>query len=93
MSRYQTWAARALCAQRSDLDLFFPASKDEKGIQAAKAVCARCEVSIECAMYAIQLESSVPGLSRQGIWGGLTPEERAAMSDATRTAIVAGRTA
>ncbi|MFC7590076.1 WhiB family transcriptional regulator [Nonomuraea antimicrobica] len=36
----------------------------------AKAVCATCQVMEECRAYALRAGES------EGIWGGLTPEER-----------------
>ena len=38
--------------------------------RAAKAVCARCDVRIECADYSIRSREPY------GVWGGLTEEER-----------------
>ena len=36
----------------------------------AKAVCARCEIQRECLRYALDASSI------QGVWGGMTEEER-----------------
>jgi hypothetical protein len=38
--------------------------------RSAKAVCARCEVRVECADYALRAREPY------GVWGGLTEEER-----------------
>lgn len=68
------WQGRALCAE-TDPEAFFP----EMGgsTRAAKAVCRACEVRAECLEYAVGYEAThgQPG-GPQGIWGGLSPEER-----------------
>jgi WhiB family transcriptional regulator, redox-sensing transcriptional regulator len=71
------WQDRALCSD-VDGDLFFP----EKGMQArtAKKVCAACPVRAECLEYALK-----HGVE-DGIWGGLSPEERAALRRERRAA-------
>ncbi|QQC89866.1 WhiB family transcriptional regulator [Streptomyces alfalfae] len=62
------WETSALCAQ-TDPEAFFP----EKGasVREAKRVCLACPVRPECLAYALAHR----GLT--GIWGGLTPRERA----------------
>lgn len=69
------WRRRAACGGL-DPELFF-SSEDEENRQerrereaAAKAVCARCQVSDECLAYALEARE------RYGIWGGLTADER-----------------
>lgn len=47
--------------------LFFPAPGDQETIEAAKAICATCPVAAQCA---------AAGRGEEGIWGGLTAEER-----------------
>lgn len=61
------WQDRALCAQ-ADPDAWFP----EKGMSAwwAKQVCRRCPVRTECLGYALTHGET------QGIWGGLSYNER-----------------
>ncbi len=61
------WHARALCAE-TDPEAFFP----EKGgsSREAKAICAKCEVRLECLEYAEKHGE------RFGIWGGLSERER-----------------
>ncbi len=68
------WTLDALCAQ-TDPEAFFP----EKGgsTREAKRVCATCEVREECLEYALANDE------RFGIWGGLTPTQRATL-DHTR---------
>lgn len=43
---------------------------DEGELAAAREVCAKCAVRIECLEFAILLRE------KQGVWGGLTPVER-----------------
>jgi WhiB family redox-sensing transcriptional regulator len=61
------WRDSALCAQ-VDPDAFFP----EKGgsTRAAKEICTRCRVRIECLRFAIANDE------RFGVWGGLSDRER-----------------
>jgi WhiB family redox-sensing transcriptional regulator len=68
------WQERGACRE-ADTDLFFH-PQNERGLarlrrdRAAKAVCARCSVRIECADYAIRAREPY------GVWGGLTEEDR-----------------
>jgi WhiB family redox-sensing transcriptional regulator len=56
-----------LCAQ-TDPEAFFP----EKGasIRAAKLVCSRCPIRVEC------LTDALDRGERYGVWGGLSERER-----------------
>ncbi len=62
--------------READPELFFH-PQNERGLarlrrdRAAKAVCARCGVRIDCAIHAIRAREPY------GVWGGLTEEERA----------------
>lgn len=62
-----SWQSDALCAQISP-ELFFP----EKGgsTQAAKKICAQCEVGREC------LDDALGRKDQSGIAGGFSPQER-----------------
>jgi len=62
------WRDAAACLS-VDPDLFFP----EDGVSArpAKRVCAGCKVRGEC------LEQALAAGERHGVWGGLTPRDRA----------------
>jgi WhiB family redox-sensing transcriptional regulator len=69
------WRAHAAC-KGYDPEHFF-SSEDLTDKQerieresAAKAVCARCPVRMECLDYAVAAGE------RYGIWGGLNPQER-----------------
>jgi WhiB family transcriptional regulator, redox-sensing transcriptional regulator len=68
------WRLMAEC-QFVDPDLFFPISaggspRAEAEANAAKEVCARCLVRLDCLAFA-QRTGQV-----HGIWGGLTQDER-----------------
>lgn len=68
----ENWWHEAAC-QSADPELFFPISATEASggtIQRAKQVCASCPVSSPCLSYALTHRQE------QGIWGGLTDEER-----------------
>ncbi len=65
--RLDDWREWALCAE-ADPDAFFP----EKGesTRAAKNICRRCLVKVEC------LRSALANDERFGVWGGLSDRER-----------------
>ena len=68
------WMARGAC-HGIDPELFFPISATGRStpqINAAKAVCGRCPVREDCLSYALRVMPD-------GIWGGTTREERAAV--------------
>ncbi len=61
--------------QREDPELFFPIASTGPAlpqVNAAKAVCGRCPVRLNCLSYALET-------SQDGIWGGTTSDERLAM--------------
>ncbi len=68
------WQEHGACRQ-VDTTLFFH-PQNERGLsrvrrdRAAKSVCSRCEVRLECADYAIRAREPY------GVWGGLTEDER-----------------
>lgn len=63
----ENWRQRAACSGL-DTDIFFPASEQDAG--AAKAVCAGCPVRDAC------LEWALASRQEDGVWGGLTDNER-----------------
>jgi len=69
-----SWTEHAACREPGiDPESFFPVSESGLAIQqvaAAKAVCARCPVAVDCRAWA--LRAGEPA----GIWGGTTPGER-----------------
>ena len=69
------WWTLAAC-RSADPDLFFPISQSGPAamqIRRAKAVCAQCAVRPECLRYALAADPL------QGVWGGLSEEERRLM--------------
>ncbi|MBB0244821.1 WhiB family transcriptional regulator [Streptomyces alkaliphilus] len=71
------WHSEAAC-RRDEAGLFFAPSREPTAHrlsreQAAKAVCARCPVLLECREHA--LDQPEP----YGVWGGLTAAERRVM--------------
>ncbi len=72
MDNRADWWSRAACAG-ADPELFFPISHSGPAVRQvtrAKAVCARCDIQRECLRYALDAGSI------QGVWGGMTEEER-----------------
>ena len=68
------WHADAVC-RRDEAGLFFAPSKEPTAArlsreQAAKRVCARCPVLLECREHALVMPEPY------GVWGGLTAAER-----------------
>ena len=69
------WQWRAAC-RGADAALFFAPNEIELREQreererSAKAICARCPVSVECLAYALRTREPY------GIWGGLSEAER-----------------
>lgn len=61
------WRQQAAC-KGLDTEIFFPASDDAAG--PAKLVCATCPVREECLEWALATRQD------DGIWGGLTDNER-----------------
>jgi WhiB family redox-sensing transcriptional regulator len=70
------WWGLAACRD-AEPEVFFPisattASRDT--VQRAKAVCTSCPVQSQCLRYALRHRQE------QGIWGGLTEDERRLLS-------------
>ena len=63
----QTWRQQAAC-RGLDTEIFFPVSDPDA--DAAKDVCATCPVRGEC------LEWALATRQEDGVWGGLTDNER-----------------
>lgn len=65
------WISHGAC-QGEDPELFFPIATTEAAheqVRAAKAVCFRCAVRVQCLSYAMDT-------GQHGIWGGTTSAER-----------------
>ncbi|GAA0579025.1 MULTISPECIES: WhiB family transcriptional regulator [Streptomyces] len=68
------WHTEAVC-RRDEAGLFFAPSKEPTAArlsreEAAKRVCARCPVMVECREHALLMPEPY------GVWGGLTAAER-----------------
>ena len=65
-----SWVSRALCGsiEPDQQMLFF--STSWRGVQQAKAICARCEATTSCLDYALT------DVRLQGVWGGTSHRER-----------------
>ena len=83
----ESWEMRAACREVVT-EVFFPgdASKDPRKWDGARAVCGACPVRAECLADALAVEGN-RATSRHGMFGGLTPEERAVVADRARRAV------
>ena len=71
------WQQRALCRlDQHDPDIFFP--RAGASANAARRVCGRCVVRLEC------LRAALTNEERFGVWGGLTESERRRLSSSER---------
>lgn len=69
------WRHAAICRDE-DPELFFPAGISKSAlaqIAAAKRVCNRCAVTVECLSWALTTSQDA------GVWGGTDEEERREM--------------
>jgi WhiB family transcriptional regulator, redox-sensing transcriptional regulator len=72
------WRSSAACTDE-DPELFFPIGTTGPAVEqseAAKRVCARCDVREECLEFALSTNQDA------GIWGGLTEDERRSLKRA-----------
>jgi WhiB family redox-sensing transcriptional regulator len=72
------WWSLAACFT-ADPELFFPISSSGPALRQvarAKAICARCEIQPACLGYALDAGPI------QGVWGGMTEEERRLLASA-----------
>ena len=77
----QPWADRAACRKpHVDPDWFHPVGDDTYAIAHALEICLSCPVISDC------LEHALIAGENQGIWGGKTDKQRAAMSKKKRRA-------
>lgn len=85
----RAWMDDALCRQ-FPAELFFP--EDDRAqaatyAKAAKEVCGQCPVRAQCLEYALARGENA------GVWGGMSPRERAAERRARQAAAAAEETA
>lgn len=76
------WMSRGLCSKERPIgegDNWFPDTDDWRNGLTLEviAVCIECPVREECLAYAMEFEGSLVETGRYGIWGGLTPGQRA----------------
>lgn len=64
------WIPDSACSTGVDPEIFFPIDSKPESAQAAKAVCGVCPVVVKCLEHALRNDLG------EGIFGGLTPEER-----------------
>ena len=72
----EEWLDAGAC-RNEDPELFFPITSSGPSagqIEAAKAVCQRCDVQDQCLHYALESHQN------HGVWGGTSEEERRALS-------------
>lgn len=83
----EEWKEQAVCATVG-AEMFFPPDEDSQGgvvpslYRQAKRICNTCPVRAECLEYILAREGTVQVAQRHGVWGGLTPSERARVSSA-----------
>ncbi|VEI13247.1 WhiB family transcriptional regulator [Trueperella bialowiezensis] len=75
------WINRAVCTQ-TDPEIFFPQYKGDTYVE-ARQICSTCPVVQECQQYADRAEKFQTG-TLHGMYGGETPDERAARRRKTR---------
>lgn len=66
----QRWEDLAACRGRTDLDFFPPKGATKRDVDPVIQTCARCDVRMECAMFAL-----VHNIGH-GIWGGTSENQR-----------------
>jgi WhiB family redox-sensing transcriptional regulator len=77
------WMTEAACLD-GDPGVFFPLGEEgspgwERDVAAAKRVCAGCPVRAECLVYGVgqDVRQVLVRVAPEGVFGGLTPGERA----------------
>ena len=73
-----SWLERAACRDQ-DPELFFPERGQQAKAQAAKQVCAGCQVKADCLDLAVK--SAASRGEDHGIFGGTKPHERTGLRD------------
>lgn len=77
----ETSGQQAAC-QDQDPELFWPISEYDTGrIEQAKEICGGCGLRAQCLQLAL-------ATGEQGIWGGTTENERAALRHRSRLTVV-----
>lgn len=73
------WSEDAACIGYPE-DVFFPpqGKQSRHNVGLAQKVCAGCPVRVQCLTMALEAERD-GALRRHGVYGGLTPKQRAAL--------------
>ncbi|WP_042366064.1 WhiB family transcriptional regulator [Streptacidiphilus neutrinimicus] len=83
------WQERAACAERDTMLFFHPAGERGRDFedreQAAKRVCAACQVIRQCRDYALATHEPY------GVWGGMSEDERGSVLRRRRAVPAGGR--
>lgn len=74
------WTDRAACLGEP-MEVFFPESNADDKWHAAIDVCSRCPVTRECLALVMHLDDFS---DRYGMFGGLTPSQRASLRESMR---------
>lgn len=77
---YSEWSQEALCLGIDNPDIFFTNAFYEDALR----FCALCPIRDECLAEGIKQDGIHKKGGLHGIWGGLTPEERAKLRKASK---------
>jgi len=80
------WQRYAHC-RAAGAALFFPDEDGAHSYSRARGVCAGCAVRAECLDDAMAREGDADHGGRAGLWGGLSPDQRAALALIRRGAV------
>lgn len=77
------WLDQAACSGIADPDIFFPRRGGDAASRwgRARRICASCPVTTECLGAALREEGGLLARYRDGMRGGLTPQQRADLDD------------
>jgi WhiB family redox-sensing transcriptional regulator len=80
-------ACAAACAEgRAEPDDWFPVRGADYG--PARAICSGCAVKMECLESCLDYESTAKAKDRSGMYGGLSPQQRARLARQRRAVAV-----
>lgn len=80
-----TWQDQATCANAQvDPRWFIPADDGRTSYARGRAICMRCPVRDACLTDALTRERNARAEDRAGLWGGLSPEQRANLAAVRR---------
>lgn len=74
------WEHQAVCRRYPDPELWFPVSYESADgrlqTEAAREICGFCPVRAACLVAALEREGHKKPEYRNGVWGGMTPNQR-----------------